>query len=73
MFHGYEEFEIAPGQKAFIATPEKALVDLVYLTPQGESRPYLEGLRLQHLERIDPGLLPALFICITTARQLSYL
>ena len=34
--------------------PEKALLDLIYLQPGGDERDYLESLRLQNLERIDP-------------------
>lgn len=52
IFQGYEEIEVAPGQTAFVATPEKALIDTMYLTPGGGSREFLEGLRLQRLEKI---------------------
>jgi hypothetical protein len=44
-------------QKAMVATPEKALLDLVYLQPDSASADYLQGLRLQNTERIDLGLL----------------
>jgi hypothetical protein len=54
MFRGYEEVEVAPGQTAFVATPEKALIDTIYLTPGGDSRDFLEGLRLQRLSRVEP-------------------
>jgi len=53
LFGGYTQVEVAPRQKVFLATPEKCLLDLVYLTPRGESRAYLEELRLQNLDRID--------------------
>jgi hypothetical protein len=36
-----------------VATPEKALLDLIYLQPGGERAEYLEELRLQNLERLD--------------------
>ena len=52
---GYERQEVAAGQAAFIALPEKALLDLAYLRPGGDERAYLESLRLQNLERIDVG------------------
>jgi hypothetical protein len=39
---------------AFVATPEKALIDTIYLTPGGDSRDFLEGLRLQRLSRVEP-------------------
>jgi hypothetical protein len=36
-----------------IATPEKGLLDLVYLTPQEDRREYLSELRFQHLDQLD--------------------
>jgi len=56
-FFAYVQVEISQRQRAFIATPEKALLDLMYLTPQGERDLYLRGLRLQNLETIDPHAL----------------
>jgi hypothetical protein len=56
-FFGYVQVEISQRQHAFIATPEKALLDLMYLTPQGERDLYLRGLRLQNLEAIDNNAL----------------
>jgi predicted transcriptional regulator of viral defense system len=53
MFFGYRLAEVSPGQRAFIATPEKALLDLVYLRPGGDDSAYLQELRLQNLERLD--------------------
>lgn len=53
LFFGYHRVEVSPGQRAFIATPEKALLDLVYLQPGGDSQAYLQELRLQNLERLD--------------------
>lgn len=46
-------------QQAFLATPEKALLDLVYLTPHGDSPAFLQSLRLQHLDFLDPSELKA--------------
>jgi hypothetical protein len=42
-----------PNQQALVATPEKALLDLVYLQPGGDAPDYLRELRLQNLERLD--------------------
>jgi predicted transcriptional regulator of viral defense system len=42
-----------PKQQALVATPEKALLDLVYLQPGGDLPTYLQELRLQNLERLD--------------------
>lgn len=41
------------GQQALVAKPEKALMDLIYLTPNGDSDDYLITLRLQNLESLD--------------------
>lgn len=45
---GFSLTEVAPRQSAFIASPEKALLDLVYLTPGGDSLEFLQELRLQN-------------------------
>ena len=42
-----------PGQRALVAAPEKALLDLVYLQPGGDAPEYLRELRLQNLGRLD--------------------
>ena len=52
-FFGYQQVTLAPGQEAFVAFPEKALLDLVHLTPNGDGPHYLAGLRLQNLEHLD--------------------
>jgi hypothetical protein len=45
--------ELSQGQQAFVATPEKALLDLSHLTPHSDSPNYLSQLRLQNMERLD--------------------
>ena len=40
-------------QQALVATPEKALLDLVYLQPGGDYEEYLRELRLQNLDRLN--------------------
>ena len=45
--------DLGNGQSAYLAEPEKALLDLVYLRPGGEKLSYLQSLRLQNLEGID--------------------
>lgn len=50
LFHGYRAIEMATAQHAFVATPEKALLDLIYLQPGADSPAYLRELRLQNLE-----------------------
>ena len=59
-FFGYHLEEVAPGQHAFVAWPEKALLDLVYLQSGGDMIAYLEGLRLQNLEQLDPDRLQSM-------------
>jgi len=53
LFFGYRLTEISPGQRAFVAAPEKALLDLVHLHAGGDDLAYLAELRLQNLERLD--------------------
>ncbi len=50
-FWGYEETAYG-NQTAFIARPEKALLDLFYFTPGSVDRPYVRELRLQNLEHL---------------------
>lgn len=57
MSFGYTRTEVALRQFAFVASPEKALLDLVYLTPRGDSPAYLLELRLQNPEIIDSDVL----------------
>lgn len=56
-FHGYAARELGHGQTAFVAVPEKALLDLLYLTPGADDRDYLRELRLQNWERINTNTL----------------
>lgn len=60
MFFGYRLVEVSPGQCAFVASPEKALLDLVHLQPGGDDPAYLQELRLQNLERLDVQVLQQL-------------
>jgi predicted transcriptional regulator of viral defense system len=50
---GYRRIELGSGQFAFIATPEKALLDLVHLQPGGDALVFLRELRLQNLDLLD--------------------
>lgn len=52
---GFRRTALAGGQEALLATPEKALLDLLYLEPAADTEQYLHELRLQHLETLDPG------------------
>jgi predicted transcriptional regulator of viral defense system len=53
LLYGYSQIEIAPRQLAFVASPEKALLDLIHMTPGADSVEYLRQLRLQNLEAIN--------------------
>jgi predicted transcriptional regulator of viral defense system len=50
---GYRRLDLGQGQYAFVAQPEKALLDLIYLTPGSDDPAYLSELRLQNLDRLD--------------------
>jgi len=52
-FHSYERLSLAGGQQAFVALPEKALLDLIYLEPGADDPAYLQELRLQALEPLN--------------------
>ena len=53
LFWGYETHEVDDGRTVFVATLEKALLDLGYLRSYSDERAFATGLRLQHLELID--------------------
>jgi predicted transcriptional regulator of viral defense system len=50
---GYRLTELGGGQRAFVATAEKALLDLVYFQPDGDSQEYLQELRLHELDGLN--------------------
>jgi len=52
LFWGYNSVTLNQ-QTAFFATPEKALLDYFYLKERNISEEYLEGMRLQNVERIN--------------------
>ncbi len=52
-FYGFRHWNISNHQHVFLATPEKALLDLIYLTPNGDDEAYLRTLRLQNLDILD--------------------
>ena len=53
LFYGLKQIEVSAGQFAFVAAPEKALLDLVHLTPRADNSTYLDELCLQNLEQLD--------------------
>jgi predicted transcriptional regulator of viral defense system len=53
LFLGYRLIDLGSNQQAFVATPAKALLDLIYLQPGGDAPAFLQELRLQNLERLE--------------------
>ena len=53
LLRGYRLTGLGGGQQAFVATPEKALLDWIYLQPGSDSPAYIRELRLQNLENFD--------------------
>jgi predicted transcriptional regulator of viral defense system len=52
LFWGYRRFEMSHRQTAYVARPEKALLDLLYLTPGADRPGYLQELRLQNRQAL---------------------
>ncbi|MFH1907445.1 MAG: hypothetical protein ABIL11_08725 [Chloroflexota bacterium] len=50
---GYQRLDLGGGQAAFVASPEKAMLDLIHFTPRADTPEYLRELRLQNLERVS--------------------
>jgi len=53
LFFGYQRVELLQEQSAFVATPEKAILDLTHLTPNADDIDYLRQLRLQNLNQLN--------------------
>ncbi len=64
LLRGYRLIDLGEGQKAFVAIPEKALLDLIHLHPGADSPEYLRELRLQNLERLNLDELRRLAVLI---------
>ena len=56
----YRRVEVTASQWAFVAKPEKAILDLVHLVPGADRPDYLRELRLQNLETLDPEALASI-------------
>ena len=52
VLRGYRMMDLH-GQQALVATPEKAILDLVYLQTGGDSKEFIEELRLQNMELLN--------------------
>jgi len=53
MMFGYTRLEVASRQFSFVASAEKALLDLAHMTAGADSPEYLRGLRLQNVDAMD--------------------
>ena len=56
---GYRQVELVRNQRALVATPEKALLDLAYLTAGADDSHWIEEMRLNY-EMLDAEVLLAL-------------
>jgi predicted transcriptional regulator of viral defense system len=56
LFWGYQEVELGTGQPAYVALPEKALLDHLHLTPGSVRQRFLTELRLSS-GQLDPARL----------------
>jgi predicted transcriptional regulator of viral defense system len=59
LFFGFQHHQVTQTQWAYVATPEKALLDLIYLTPDADSPEYITALRLQNLDQLNVDRLRA--------------
>ncbi len=57
LLFGYQSTDVGGNQYAFVASPEKALLDLIYLEPGADLPDYLRELRLQNLDQLDMAVL----------------
>ena len=53
---GYRLADVGTGERAFVAQPEKALIDMVHLQPGADDPRYLEQIRL-NFDVLDLGLI----------------
>ena len=59
LFFGFAQVALGGKQVGFVATPEKALLDLIHLRAGADSMEYIAALRLQHLDRLSLDRLDA--------------
>jgi hypothetical protein len=57
LFSDYSKVDVGKGLSAFVARPEKALLDLLYLTAGSDDMAYIRELRLQNVESLDMDVL----------------
>ena len=67
LMFGYRHLALGDGQSAFVAEPEKALLDMVHLHAGGDGKAYLEELRLD-FDALDLDRLGALAAIAATPK-----
>lgn len=72
-FEGYRWLNTGANRYAFVAWPEKALLDLVYLTPSGDRLDYLKSLRLQNLDQLSAERLERFAVTPKLKRAMRYI
>ena len=70
LMRGYRLVDLGEAQNAFVALPEKALLDLVYLHPGADDLRFLSALRLQNLERLNLDELRRLAVAVESPKLL---
>lgn len=53
-YEGYRRMDMPAAQYALVASPEKALLDLIHLRSGGDDPAFIGELRLQNLDMLDP-------------------
>lgn len=53
LFFEHKLLDVGEDQSAFIASPEKSLLDLLYLTPRSDDPSYIRELRLQNMDSLN--------------------
>ena len=66
-FFGYQSYSVSNGE-AWVATPERALLDVVYFSPGEYTKNRVEQLRLQQLEKLDLRALSELALRFGSAK-----
>jgi len=64
LFSDYALVDIGGGQSAYVARPEKALLDLLYLTVDSDDPGFIRELRLQNIDTVDMDALSRLAAAI---------
>lgn len=53
LFYGFTEIEISRNQPILLAAPQKAIIDLLYMTPSSDEIEYIRELRLRRPEHFN--------------------